>query len=132
MRGKVVGVIVLSSILCFAPIAFGMSFDKHPVSPDDIQSLKPQYQQCAVCHKDVTPEVYKSWARSKHAIANVKCYQCHGTFENFHKVPPISKCESCHYQEVKTMKLRAPKMSCWDCHPAHIFRFHDLKTEAKK
>jgi len=132
MRGKFVGIIVLSSLFLCGTNAFGSSFDKHPVSPDVIKFLKPQYQQCESCHKDVTPEVYKSWARSKHAIANVKCYQCHGTFENFHKVPPISKCEACHYREVKTMKLRAPKMSCWDCHPAHMFRFHYIGVEAKK
>ncbi len=131
MMGKKVGLIVLSSFLLGAS-AFAFSFETHPVPPDVIRLLPPQYQQCSSCHADVTPKIYQSWKASKHYIANVKCFQCHGTFNDFYKVPPISKCEACHYQEVKTMKEKAPNMTCWDCHPAHIFEFHGKGVSSKK
>jgi hypothetical protein len=98
--------------------------DQHPLPPSAIAKLPPQQQQCRVCHEQTTPKVYKEWAHSRHAIANVRCFQCHGTFEDFHKTPPISKCEACHYQEVQTMKEKAPNMKCWTCHTPHIFEFH--------
>jgi len=98
--------------------------DQHPLSPEVIAKLPPQQQQCRVCHQQTTPKVYKEWAHSKHAIANVRCFQCHGTLEDFHKTPPISKCEACHYQEVQTMKKKAPGFKCWTCHTPHIFEFH--------
>ena len=98
--------------------------DQHPLSPDVIAKLPPQQQQCRVCHQQTTPKVYKEWARSKHAVANVRCFQCHGTLEDFHKTPPIEKCMACHFQEVETMKKKAPGMKCWTCHTPHVFEFH--------
>ncbi len=98
--------------------------DQHPVPPNVIAQLPPQQQQCRVCHQKTTPKVYQEWAHSKHAIANVRCFQCHGTFEDFHKIPPITKCMACHYQEVVTMQQKKPNAKCWDCHEAHIFEFH--------
>ncbi len=76
---------------------------------------------CSQCHKDVTPEIYNEWYSSVHGIANVKCFQCHGTFESFHVTPQMKKCEACHAREV----AHAPKgRSCWDCHPSHKFTVH--------
>jgi len=98
--------------------------DQHPLPPDTIAKLPPQQQQCRVCHEQSTPKVYKEWARSKHAVANVRCFQCHGTLDNFHKTPPIEKCMACHYHEVETMQKKAPGMKCWTCHTPHVFQFH--------
>ncbi len=98
--------------------------DQHPLPPSAIAKLPPQQQQCRVCHEKVTPKVYKEWAHSKHAIANVRCFQCHGTFSDFHKTPPIEKCMACHYQQVETMEKKAPNFKCWTCHTPHIFEFH--------
>jgi len=98
--------------------------DQHPLPPDTIAKLPPQQQQCRVCHQQATPKVYKEWARSKHAVANVRCFQCHGTLDDFHKTPPIEKCMACHYHEVETMQKKAPGMKCWTCHTPHVFQFH--------
>ena len=98
--------------------------DQHPVPPNVIQNLPPQQQQCRVCHQQTTPETYQEWAKSKHFVANVRCFQCHGTFEDFHKTPPIEKCAACHYNEVETMQQKAPGFKCWTCHTAHVFQFH--------
>ena len=76
---------------------------------------------CNQCHKDVTPEIYNEWFNSVHGIANVKCFQCHGTFEDFHVTPQMKKCEACHSREVS----HSPKgRSCWYCHPSHKFTVH--------
>ncbi|OAG28046.1 multiheme C-type cytochrome [Thermodesulfatator autotrophicus] len=76
---------------------------------------------CASCHKEETPDIYDEWFHSAHGIANVKCYQCHGTFENFVVRPEPARCMPCHAEQVKT----APKgKSCEACHPAHKFSVH--------
>jgi len=98
--------------------------DQHPLPPNVIAKLPPQQQQCRVCHQQTTPKVYKEWARSRHAVANVRCFQCHGTLEDFHKTPPIEKCMACHFHEVETMQKKKPGMKCWDCHQEHVFQFH--------
>jgi hypothetical protein len=98
--------------------------DQHPVPLSAIQKLPPQQQQCRACHKQVTPKVYNQWAHSRHAVANVRCFQCHGTLTNFHKTPPLTKCMACHYDEVVTMQQKKPGFKCWDCHEIHVFEFH--------
>ena len=76
---------------------------------------------CAQCHQEVTPVVYNEWYQSRHGIGNVKCFQCHGTYENFELKPSVSHCASCHAQEVS----KAPKDKyCGVCHPAHKFSVH--------
>jgi len=90
--------------------------EKHP-------ELSPQEKliACSQCHMQATPDIYKEWFNSVHGIANVKCFQCHGTFENFHVTPEMKKCEACHAREV----AHSPKgMSCWSCHPEHKFTVH--------
>ena len=57
---------------------------------------------CSQCHKTTTREVYEEWFESTHGIANVKCYQCHGTYENFRKVPEKATCAVCHTGQMHT------------------------------
>ncbi|MDP8239462.1 MAG: multiheme c-type cytochrome [Candidatus Hatepunaea meridiana] len=35
--------------------------------------------KCMVCHKEVSPGLYKQWKSSEHALHNVTCYDCHST-----------------------------------------------------
>jgi len=89
---------------------------KHP-------KLSPQQKliACATCHKEVTPNIYKQWYNSGHGLDNVKCFQCHGTYENFRVVPDISTCAACHAKQcAKTVSDK----TCWQCHPAHRFTVH--------
>lgn len=79
------------------------------------------YQPCSECHREVTPEIVDQWWNSGHGIGNVKCYQCHGTFENMMKVPAVANCMTCHEKEVSNMN---GKLGCWQCHPAHGFSGH--------
>ena len=62
------------------------------------------------------------WYNSGHGIATVKCYQCHGTYEDMMRVPAQSNCMACHEEQ---MKNEGDNLSCWQCHPAHSFTGHN-------
>jgi hypothetical protein len=77
---------------------------------------------CAECHQQATPGVYKQWFDSSHGIGMVKCYQCHGTYENFKTTPAISDCAVCHVNMVNKCPKDKP---CWACHTPHSFKRAD-------
>ena len=89
----------------------------HHVELDDQEIYTP----CAECHRDETPDIYDVWYDSTHGIANVKCYQCHGTYEDMERVPDMARCESCHAGRIENC---GDGMACWQCHPAHRFTGH--------
>ncbi len=77
-------------------------------------------QPCYECHKDVTPDIYKKWFDSRHGIGQVRCFQCHGGYDDLKVVPDVSKCSVCH---TKAMEHCSTKdNSCWTCHNAHEFK----------
>lgn len=76
---------------------------------------------CAECHREVTPEIVDAWFDSSHGIANVKCYQCHGTYEDMERVPDMVRCSFCHADKIDN---HGASMACWQCHPAHRFTGH--------
>ncbi len=84
-------------------------------------SAQEKLTPCAQCHKDATPEIYKEWYDSVHGIANVKCFQCHGTYEDLKVSPDETHCAACH--NAQYLKRPSDK-KCWDCHPAHHFFIH--------
>lgn len=87
---------------------------KHPKLTD-----QEKYIACDQCHAEATPEVYKQWFDSRHGVAMVKCYQCHGTFETFRVTPTRQDCAACH----ENMMQKCPKEKpCWQCHPPHTFK----------
>ncbi len=95
------------------------------ISPSAVKhpelSAQEKLTPCATCHQEVTPEIYDEWYNSRHGLDNVKCFQCHGTYENFSLEPPIGRCAACHAKEV----AHAPRnKACWACHPAHKFSVH--------
>ena len=74
---------------------------------------------CDQCHEEVTPELRKEWFDSRHGIAMVKCYQCHGTFETFRVTPKRQDCAVCH----ENMLKKCPQnKACWQCHIPHSFK----------
>lgn len=76
---------------------------------------------CQQCHEKVTPKLHKEWYQSKHGLAMVKCYQCHGSFENFRLTPPLKACDSCHNKMVEKCPTNK---QCWECHSPHRFEEH--------
>ncbi len=74
---------------------------------------------CFECHQEVTPDIYSEWYNSLHGIGMVKCYQCHGTYENLKTEPEASDCMVCHADQIK----KCPQdRKCWSCHNAHTFK----------
>ncbi len=91
--------------------------------PADHPDLDEQemYTACSDCHRDETPDVYEQWWNSAHGIATVKCYQCHGTYEDMMRVPATSNCMFCHEEQTSQMD---GTLTCWQCHSAHHFTGH--------
>ena len=88
--------------------------DKHPTLTD-----QERYIACDQCHAETTPDLYKEWFDSRHGIAMVKCYQCHGTFETFRVTPKRQDCAACH----ENMMKKCPQdKACWQCHVPHAFK----------
>lgn len=89
---------------------------QHPTLTEQEQLLP-----CFECHKDVTPEIYDDWYNSSHGIGNVKCYQCHGTYEELAKVPAVDHCAVCH---AGSFDHTTQDKRCWECHLGHKFTGH--------
>ena len=96
-----------------APAAENKPAVTHPELPPG-----EKWMACSECHKMETPEIYEEWYKSRHGIAMVKCFQCHGTFETFHK-PTRETCRTCHAKQYKNCPADRP---CWDCHAPHLFK----------
>jgi hypothetical protein len=46
------------------------------------RSMPPQAVACLECHKQEHPGIFSDWAYSRHASANVTCYDCHKAEEH--------------------------------------------------
>lgn len=116
---------VLLSACLFLGVAVGTLFAQAKATHPEL-SEEEQYVACRDCHREVTEDIYQDWYNSVHGIANVRCYQCHGTLEEFYVTPPVFKCASCHSKEVSHMKVPEGlgKATCWTCHPVHRFQVH--------
>lgn len=95
-----------------------------PVHPD--LSEQEMLMDCADCHCEATPAVVKEWFDSVHGIAMVKCYQCHGTFEDFAVSPARATCGACHADMLEKCAQDKP---CWECHVPHAFK--EKKSDGK-
>ncbi|WP_319585235.1 multiheme C-type cytochrome [uncultured Desulfobulbus sp.] len=82
-------------------------------------SEQEKYIACDQCHAENTPDLHKEWFDSRHGVAMVKCYQCHGTFETFRVTPKRQVCAVCH----ENMMKKCPQnKACWQCHLPHTFK----------
>ena len=46
------------------------------------RSMAPEAQACLQCHKQESPGLFADWAMSRHASANITCYDCHRAEES--------------------------------------------------
>jgi len=87
--------------------------ETHPdLDPDE------KMQPCNACHVDVTPDLYEEWYNSRHGIAQVRCFQCHGNYDELVVKPGMQRCRVCHAQDIAG---HSDNKACWSCHPAHAF-----------
>jgi hypothetical protein len=94
--------------------------------------LIPAGDTCATCHKGI----YDQWKASPHATNSVECTVCHGetTAPDFAGKPGLSTCETCHSDQVASLKSD-PFMNgktCVSCHQAHAFVEHKTAVPAGK
>ena len=113
---------ILSCLVFVGSPTRAYSIAKHP----ELEKGK-RFTPCRDCHREVTPKIYKEWYNSRHGVANVRCFQCHGSIEEFRPIPRVSTCASCHRKEIKGLKVKkVGGKPCWSCHPVHSFSAHKM------
>ncbi len=89
-----------------------------------VRSMPPQAKACLECHRVETPGLFADWANSRHASANITCYDCHKAADTD---KDISQDHYKHYQRSDnkwgTARYRTPVSAvvtpkdCSRCHP---------------
>ena len=107
---------------------------KHLKAPDDAAD-------CYTCHQKVTPRVAQNWYESKHGVALMKCFVCHGQPDGKGSIPfavvpdPVSVCRKCLEPAMIRMgKKFGVEPNCYGCHPFHQNSMHHeayKKSESK-
>ena len=88
------------------------------------RSMPKEAVACIECHKREHPGLFADWANSRHATANITCYDCHQAEESD---PDVSQA---HYQQYErsdqaygTREYKVPiaavvtPKDCSRCHP---------------
>jgi len=123
--GKLLGLLLVSiCVLALSSTVALSSGVKHLKAPDDAAD-------CYECHKKATPKVAQDWYESKHGVALMKCFVCHGQPDGKGSVPwavvpdPQSVCRKCHDPAMKRMEAKfGMKPNCYKCHPFHQNSLH--------
>lgn len=95
------------------------------------RSMSPQAMACIECHKKQHPGIFSDWASSRHASANITCYDCHAAESHD---PDVSQS---HYKEYNTKygqkeymvpvsAVVTPK-DCSRCHPDEAMQYSNSK-----
>ncbi len=136
MKTKILMAAVITTALLFSFAAMNASAKsiKHLKAPDDAAD-------CYTCHQKVTPRVAQNWYESKHGVALMKCFVCHGQPDGKGSVPfavvPDAEtvCRKCHEPAMKRMAQKfGIKPDCYSCHPFHQNSLHHKaygKSESK-
>ena len=67
-------------------------------------------QECAGCHRNVTPNIVSDWELSRHRTVDVDCFSCHGGDHTSEKdvkmarIPTVATCAECHAERVAQFK----------------------------
>lgn len=103
----------------------------------------PEVQSdCYACHQKTTPKVAQDWFESKHGVALVKCFVCHGQPDGKGAVPFTAKptvevvCQRCHAPAIEMMRNKyGIRDNCESCHQYHTNSLHHeayARTESKE
>ncbi len=117
MKKKLLIVAVLAALVALVACTAGQS-GSSAESGHPALSEQDKLVACRDCHQQTTPKVYQEWFDNTHGLGNVRCFQCHGTFENLKKTPDLLSCNACHADK---MGDHRSGMNCWECHSAHSF-----------
>ena len=126
-----VGVAVVGVIAANAETAKNISKDKEFRIE---RSMPPEAVACLECHKKESPGIFADWAQSRHANANITCYDCHKA-EEFD--PDVSKVHYKQYersdQKYGTKEYKIPVAAavtpkdCSRCHPDEAKQYGQSK-----
>jgi hydroxylamine dehydrogenase len=113
------------AVLAFAAISVAQSQNWPKAKEFRVErAIAPQAVACIQCHKDESPGLFTDWAHSRHASANITCYDCHLAEESDQDVSEL------HYKQyqrddtpwgraeykVPISAVVSPK-DCSRCHP---------------
>jgi hypothetical protein len=94
--------------------------------------LLPAGDTCATCHK----AIYDQWKAGPHGTNGIECTICHGetTAADFAGTPGLSTCETCHSDQVASLKSDPflKGKTCVNCHQAHVFVAHKKAAPESK
>jgi len=98
------------------------------------RSMPEEAKACIECHKKEHPGIFSDWAMSRHASANITCYDCHKA-ESFDSDVSLD-----HYKQYErsdheygTKRYRVPVASvvspkdCSRCHPDEVSQYQKSK-----
>ena len=110
-----------------AAVALGACAGAKPAqrgAAPQVQAVHPEVETglvtCAECHAQATPEVAAQWQASRHGLALVKCFVCHGsTGADFRARPQAAGCAGCHTAQAATVSKDGAPARCFDCHAPH-------------
>ncbi len=98
------------------------------------RSMPKQAVACIQCHKREHPGIFSDWANSRHASANITCYDCHKADE---RDPDVSQSHFKQYErsdlkygtreyQVPVAAVVTPK-DCSRCHPDEAMQYNKSK-----
>lgn len=121
---KLAGIFCAALFLCFLASSASAVSIKHLKAPDDAAD-------CYECHKKVTPRVAQNWYESKHGVALMKCFVCHGQPDGKGSIPfmvvpePKAVCRKCHEPAMIRMEKKfGIEPDCYKCHIFHQNSLH--------
>lgn len=99
------------------------------------RSMPNEAMACIECHKREHPGLFADWANSRHASANITCYDCHKA-ESFD--PDVSKSHEKEYKQDSDLKYSEKKYmvpisavvtpkDCSRCHPDEAKQYSESK-----
>ncbi len=103
-------VILLHALVRRRPVA---SVSAPPAPGEEAVVVLPA-DKCVTCHHRQTPTIVEQWARSRHALENVLCGNCHEVARTY---PTALE----HYGTYITRVITPGK--CGECHPNEVRQF---------
>ena len=127
--------LLVAALVLLIPASPGQTQNMPKVKEFRIErAMPPQAMACIECHKRESPAIFTDWAHSRHASANITCYDCHVAEEND---PDVSQLHYKQYErgdsqwgkgEFKTpiSPVVTPK-DCSRCHPEETSQYAKSK-----
>ncbi len=129
MKKRLAMIVVIAVIACVlvAPAAMTQTGENVPTEKAFRieRSMPKEAMSCIECHKKENPGLFVDWARSRHASANITCYDCHRADASD---PDVSKEHDKEYGVLNNLKYASSEYKtpvsavvtpkdCSRCHP---------------